>query len=135
MATDLAGAETSGRPGNTVRGTREALPLAWRGLPRSARGTLWETTVRHGCRASERFRVPPQPSHQGGPMGPAEKGEGRERAKGNAVQQTRGRTPRRGVPGTGARRRTAGGGPARHAPRQEPGAGVPHAGIWAGGVG
>ena len=35
--TDLAGSETSGMHGHTLRGTREALHLAWRSLARSAR--------------------------------------------------------------------------------------------------
>ncbi len=37
--THLAGSETSGMHGNTVRGTREALHLAWRSIARSAWGT------------------------------------------------------------------------------------------------
>ena len=41
-------------------------------------------------------------------MGPAEKVEGRELAKGNVVQHTRDRTQSRVLPVTGARRRTAG---------------------------
>ena len=61
-----------------------------------------------GCRESDRFGVPRKPSHKGRPQGPAEKVEGRERAKGNVVQHTRGRTQSRVLPVTGARRRTAG---------------------------
>jgi hypothetical protein len=44
------------------------------------------TTVVHGCRESDRFRVPRKPANKGHPMGPAEKGEGRERAKGNVAE-------------------------------------------------
>ena len=94
-----------------------------------------DTTVMHGCRESDRFIVPRKPSNKGCPEGPAEKVEGRERAKGNVVQHTRGRTQSRVLPVTGARSRTAGFVPARHDPRQEPGAVAPHAGICAGGVG
>jgi hypothetical protein len=66
------------------------------------------TTVMHGCRESDRFIVPRKPSNKGCSQGPAEKVEGRELAKGNVVQHTRGRTQRRGLPVTGARLRTAG---------------------------
>ena len=45
-----------------------------------------------GCRESDRFIVPRKPSNKGRPMGPAEKVEGRERAKGNVVAHHRGRT-------------------------------------------
>ena len=62
----------------------------------------------HECRESDRFIVPRKPSNKGCPKGPAEKVEGRERAKGNVVQQTRGRTQCRGLPVTDARLRTAG---------------------------
>jgi len=44
------------------------------------------TTVVHGCRESDRFIVPRKPSNKGRPMGPAEKVEGRERAKGNVAE-------------------------------------------------
>src|SRR4029434_4788147 len=43
------------------------------------------TTVRHGCRESDRFRVPRKPSNKGRLKGPAEEVEGREWAKGNLV--------------------------------------------------
>jgi hypothetical protein len=55
------------------------------------------TTVRHGGRESDRFIVPRKPSNKGRPQGPAEEVEGRERAKGNVVEQTRSRTQRRGL--------------------------------------
>jgi len=42
--------------------------------------------VVHGCRESDRFIVPRKPSNKGGPRGPAEKVEGRERAKGNVAE-------------------------------------------------
>jgi hypothetical protein len=51
----------------------------------------------YGCRESDRFRVPTKPSHKGRPMGPAKQVEGRERAKGNVAEHTRGRTQRRGL--------------------------------------
>ena len=51
----------------------------------------------HGCRESDSFIVPRKPSNKGRPMGPAEKVEGRELAKGNVAEQTRGRTQRRGL--------------------------------------
>ena len=44
------------------------------------------TTVVHGCRESDRFIVPRKPSNKGRPMGPAEKVEGRELAKGNVAE-------------------------------------------------
>jgi hypothetical protein len=44
------------------------------------------TTVMDGCRESDRFRVPKKPSNKGRPTGPAEKVEGRERAKGNVAE-------------------------------------------------
>jgi hypothetical protein len=97
-------------------------------------GNPRDTPVMHGCRESDRFIVPRKPSNKGRPTGPAEKVEGRERAKGNVVQHTRGRTQSRVLPVTRARPRTAGCVPARHDPRQEPGAVVPPAGICAGGV-
>ena len=49
------------------------------------------------CRESDSFRVPTKPSNKGRPMGPAEKVEGRELAKGNVAEQTRSRTQRRGL--------------------------------------
>jgi hypothetical protein len=39
-----------------------------------------------GCRESDSFIVPTKPSNKGRPMGPAEKVEGRELAKGNVVE-------------------------------------------------
>ena len=80
------------------------------------------TTVMDRYRESDSFRVPRKPSNKGRPMGPAEKVEGRELAKGNAAVHTRDRTQRRGIPATRARPRTAGFVPARDDPRQEPGA-------------
>ena len=53
------------------------------------------TTVMDGGRASDRFIVPRKPSNKGCSSGPAEKVEGRERAKGNLVEHHRGRTQRR----------------------------------------
>jgi len=53
--------------------------------------------VRHGCRESDRFRVPRKPSNKGRLKGPAEEVEGRERAKGNLVEYHRGRTQGRGT--------------------------------------
>jgi hypothetical protein len=53
---------------------------------------LRDTTVRHGGRESDRSRVPRKPANKGCPKEPAEEVEGRERAKGNAVEHTRGRT-------------------------------------------
>src|SRR5262245_7396061 len=93
--------------GNTVSGTREALPLAWHAC-RVRTVHLRGTTVTHGCRESDRFRGPRKPSNKGGPQGPAEKGERRERAKGKVAESSRSRTPRRGSPVTGAQPRTAG---------------------------
>jgi hypothetical protein len=52
----------------------------------------WGTTVMHGCRESDRFIVPRKPANNGRPEGPAAEVEGRERAKGNAMEHTRGRT-------------------------------------------
>ena len=89
-----------------------------------------------GGRESDRLIVPRKPASKGRSEGPAEEVEGRERAKGNAVEP----------PGAGHRagkpchmRSTAYG---RHLrvsvrdhPRQEPGAVVPHAGIGVGGAG
>ena len=49
------------------------------------------------CRESDSFIVPRKPSNKGRPMGPAEKVEGREVAKGNVAEQTRSRTQRRGL--------------------------------------
>ena len=105
--TDLAGSETSGMHGNTVRGTREALHLAWQAC-QVRTVNPWGTTVMDGCRESDRFIVPRKPSNKGCPEGPAEEVEGRERAKGNVVQHTRGRTQSRVSPVTGARPRMAG---------------------------
>ena len=51
----------------------------------------------YGCRESDSFVVPRKPSNKGRSMGPAEKVEGRELAKGNVVEQTRSRTQRRGL--------------------------------------
>jgi hypothetical protein len=42
--------------------------------------------VVYGCRESDRFIVPRKPSNKGRPRGPAEKVEGRERAKGNVAE-------------------------------------------------
>jgi hypothetical protein len=39
-----------------------------------------------GCRESDRFIVPTKPSNKGHPRRPAEKVEGRERAKGNVAE-------------------------------------------------
>ncbi len=107
VSTDPAGSETPGRHGHPVRGTREALHLAWQTGP-GRPVHPWGTTVRPGGRESDRCRGPKKPSNTGCPAGPAAQGEGRERAKGNGVQHTRGRTPCRVVPVTGARPRTAG---------------------------
>ena len=89
-----------------------------------------------GCRESDSFVVPRKPSNKGRPMGPAEKVEGRELAKGNVAEQTRSRTQRRGLlsQALGCVRQVP---PGTYTsdPRQEPGAVVPHAGICAGGIG
>ena len=94
------------------------------------------TTVMDGCRESDRSIVPTKPSNKGRPMGPAEKGEGRELAKGNVAEQTSSRTQRRGLlsQALGCVRQAPLGTCASD-PRQKPGAVVPHAGICAGGVG
>jgi len=76
----------------------------------------------------------PPNNHSGAP-GRAEGVERRGLAKGNVAVHPRDRTQCRSIPVTGARPRTAGPRvPARHHPRQEPGAGKPHAGICAGGA-
>ena len=86
-----------------------------------------------GGRESDRFRVPRKPSNKGRPQGLAEQVEGREQAKGNVAGETRSRTTAPGSPVTWAQPRTAGTFGGLHVdPRQEPGAGVPHAGIGAG---
>jgi hypothetical protein len=66
------------------------------------------TPVMHGCRESDRFRVPRKPSNNGCPEEPAEEVEGRERAQGNVAVHTRDRTQGRVTPVTHARPRTAG---------------------------
>ena len=66
------------------------------------------TTVMHGGRESDSFRVPRKPSNKGCSSGPAEKVEGRELAKGKAAEHSRDRTQRRVTPVTRARPRTAG---------------------------
>ena len=89
-----------------------------------------------GWRESDRFSVPRKPAHKGGPEGPAEQVEGRERAKGNVAEHTRSRTQRRGLLSQALGGvRPAPAGPCTSDPRQEPGAGVPHAGSCAGGAG
>jgi len=94
------------------------------------------TTVMDGCRESDRFRVPKKPSNKGRPTGPAEKVEGRERAKGNVAEYTRSRTQGRGLLSHAlSRARQAPLGACASDPRQELGAVVPHAGICAGGAG
>jgi hypothetical protein len=99
-------------------------------------GHLRGTTVMDGCRESDRFRGPRKPAHKGGPGGPAEQVEGRERAKGSGAEHTRSRTQRRSLlsPALGGVR-SAPAGTCTSDPRQEPGAGVPHAGSCAGGAG
>jgi hypothetical protein len=93
-------------------------------------------TVRHGWRASARFRGPTQPAPKGRPMEPAEQGAGRERAKGNVAEPTRSRTQRRGLLSQAlGRGRQGPPGAYTSDPRQEPGAGKPHAGICAEGAG
>ena len=90
----------------------------------------------HGCRESDSFIVPRKPANKGRPRGPAEPVEGRERAKGNVAEETRSRTQRRGLLSHALSRvRQASLGVCTSDPRQEPGAVVPHAGIWAGGAG
>ena len=92
------------------------------------------TTVVHGCRESDSFRVPRKPSNKSRPMRPAEQVEGRELAKGNVAEHTRSRTQRRGLLSQALSRVRAGTYGCLHVdPRQEPGAGVPHAGILCGG--
>ena len=51
----------------------------------------------HGCREADSCIVPRKPSNNGRPLGPAEKVEGRELAKGNVAEHTRSRTQRRGL--------------------------------------
>jgi hypothetical protein len=66
------------------------------------------TTVRHGWRESDSPRVSVKlPNNGRSALGLAEGVESRGLAKGNVVQQTRGRTPCRVLPVTGARRRPA----------------------------
>jgi hypothetical protein len=98
-------------------------------------GNPRDTPVMNGGRESDRFIVPMKPSNKGCPVGPAEEVEGRERAKGNLVEYPRGRTQ-------GRETLSQAHDWVRQAlcacacdPRQEPGAGKPHAGICAGGVG
>ena len=72
---------------------------------------------------------------QGWPGGPAEQVEGRERAQGHVAEETRSRTQRRGLLSQALGCvRPAPPGTCASDPRQEPGAGVPHAGSCAGGV-
>jgi hypothetical protein len=91
------------------------------------------TPVMHGCRESASPIVSTKLPNNGlGAPGLAEGVERRGLAKGNLVEPP-GAGHRAGKP---CHRRTTGYGrcfaPARHHPRQEPGAGVPHAGIGAG---
>ena len=84
-------------------------PCLWPGAQRQVHTVnLRGTTVMHGCRELDRFRVPRKPAHNGCPEGPAEEGEGRALAKGNAAVHPRERTPGRGPSVTRARPRTAG---------------------------
>ena len=88
-----------------------------------------------GGRESDRFIVPTKPANKGCPVGPAEEVEGRERAKGNLVEYHRGRTQGRETLSQAhdwVRQALCA---CAFDPRQEPGAGKPHAGICAGGVG
>jgi hypothetical protein len=73
--------------------------------PLAGTETLCAEPVMHGCRASDRFIVPMKPSNEGCPREPAEKVEGRERAKGKVAQQSRGQTQSQVLPVTGARPR------------------------------
>ena len=64
-----------GGPASDLTSDRQARPV-------NPRGTI----VMHGGRESDRFRVPRKPSNTGRPRGPAEKVEGRERAKGHVAE-------------------------------------------------
>jgi len=79
------GVQTPGGPASGLASPRQVRTGKPRGTP-----------VVHGCRESDRCRVPRKPANTGRPRGPAEKVEGRERAKGNVAEETRSRTPRRG---------------------------------------
>jgi hypothetical protein len=95
VSTAPAGAATSGRHGNTVRGTREALPLAWRWMTRShgaPQGYARDARVQ-GVGPLQRTE---EACAQRSPPGPAEQVEGRERAKGSVAESPRSRTQRRG---------------------------------------
>jgi hypothetical protein len=98
-------------------------PCIWPGEPSpGAHGEpVRGTTVRHGCRASDRFIVPRKLSTHGGLQGPAEEVAGRARAQGKAAVQTRDLTQGRVTPVTRARPRTAGPCGGRHV-RPEAGA-------------
>ena len=78
----LAGSEeTSGMRENTVYGTREALHLAW---PCCQVRTVHPrgTTVRHGCRESDRFRGPRKAFAHRSPPGPGGAGGGKGAGQG-----------------------------------------------------
>ena len=121
---------------NTWRGTREALHLAWRSLARSARGT------REGHDRDARVQgVGPLQSteetfEQGLPRETGGEGGRKGAGQGERGPAYQGPDAEPDAPchrcSTTYGRRSA---PARHDPRQEPGAVVPHAGICAGGAG
>ena len=71
---------------NTVCGTREALPLAWRRIARSSPGAPegHDRGARVPGVGPLQLRRGSQ-SNAGHPRGPAEQGEGRELAKGNVA--------------------------------------------------
>jgi hypothetical protein len=104
---DLAGSETSGMRENTVCGTREALSLAWHILPGPHGEPEGHDRDVRGQRVGQ-LHSTEEAFEQRLPRGPAEEVEGRELAKGNAAEHTRGRTQGRVPPVTGARPRTAG---------------------------
>jgi hypothetical protein len=80
-----------------VRDVCRQLNIAEQTLYRWRRQCGGMEPVMDGCRESDRFIVPRKLSNKGRPMGPAEKVEGRERAKGNVAESTRSRTQRRGL--------------------------------------
>ena len=84
--------------GNTVCGTREALPLAWRILPGPHGEPVRGTTVMDGDRESDSPIVSAKLPNNGlGAPGLAEGVERRGLAKGNLVERHRGRPQSRGT--------------------------------------
>ena len=145
---DPARSETRSERGRIPCGNRETLGLTagrWtRGPRREPQGG---TTAMNGHRESDNLIVPAKlPNNAPGAPDAAEGVEGRGLAKGNLVEGDRRRTQSRDRLQQALERvrqsvRRSKGGILtwRHGcasdPRQEPGAGDPHAGIWAGGAG